>query len=57
MFEVERTTQTPCERCGGTGQVTKWAAQGLKALGGQNEWQERCPRCFGACNDRGVGYR
>jgi tetratricopeptide (TPR) repeat protein len=58
LFEVERTTQTACERCGGTGQIRKWSAQGLKALGaGGNDWKERCPRCFGACIDRGVGYR
>lgn len=55
LFEVERVTSTPCERCGGTGQITKWTPQSL--ADGRNEWQERCPRCFGACDDRGVGYR
>jgi tetratricopeptide (TPR) repeat protein len=55
LFEVVQVTTTPCERCGGTGQVTKWAPRGL--ANGRSEWQERCPRCFGACDDRGVGYR
>ncbi len=55
LFEVVQVTTTPCERCGGTGQVTKTSAAQL--LDGRHEWQERCPRCFGARTDRGIGYR
>jgi tetratricopeptide (TPR) repeat protein len=55
LFEVVQVNNTPCERCGGTGQVTK---SSLTALAdGRHEWQERCPQCYGACEDRGVGYR
>jgi tetratricopeptide (TPR) repeat protein len=55
IFEVVQVTTTPCERCGGTGQVTKMSFTSLQD--GRHEWQERCPRCFGACDDRGIGYR
>jgi tetratricopeptide (TPR) repeat protein len=55
LFEVVQVNNTPCERCSGTGQVTKAAVTSL--ADGRQEWQERCPRCFGACEDRGIGYR
>jgi tetratricopeptide (TPR) repeat protein len=55
LFEVVTVNPTPCERCGGTGQVTKMSLNALQD--GRHEWQERCPRCFGACEDRGIGYR
>jgi tetratricopeptide (TPR) repeat protein len=55
LFEVVTVNPTPCERCGGTGQVTKSSLNALQD--GRHEWQERCPRCFGACEDRGIGYR
>jgi tetratricopeptide (TPR) repeat protein len=55
IFEVVQVHTTPCERCGGTGQVSKLSLRGVQGVG--NEWQETCPRCHGACNDRGVGYR
>jgi tetratricopeptide (TPR) repeat protein len=55
LFEVVQVNPTPCERCGGTGQVTKMSLRALPD--GRQEWQERCPRCFGACDDRGIGYR
>jgi hypothetical protein len=55
LFEVVQVTTTDCETCGGTGQVKK---QSLTATaGGQHEWSENCPRCFGARQERGVGYR
>jgi len=55
LFEVVMVNTTPCDRCGGTGQVTKSSLIALQD--GRHEWQERCPRCFGACEDRGIGYR
>jgi len=55
LFEVVQINMTPCERCGGQGQVTKWSVTALPD--GRHEWQERCPQCFGACENRGVGYR
>jgi tetratricopeptide (TPR) repeat protein len=55
LFEVGQVTMTPCDRCGGTGQVRKTSLTPL--ADGRHDWQERCPRCFGACEDRGVGYR
>ena len=55
LFEVVQVNMTPCSRCGGTGQVSKWSPQALPD--GRHEWEERCPQCFGACEDRGVGYR
>jgi hypothetical protein len=55
LFEVVQVTTKACERCGGAGQVTRTSTTPL--LDGRHEWQERCPRCFGACNDRSVSYR
>jgi len=55
LFEVVQVTTKPCEQCGGTGQVTRWTSKQL--MDGRHQWQERCPRCFGACEDRAVGYR
>ncbi|MCK6458952.1 MAG: hypothetical protein L6Q95_03565 [Planctomycetes bacterium] len=55
LFEVVMVNPTPCDRCAGTGQVTKSSVNALPD--GRHEWQERCPRCFGACEDRGIGYR
>jgi tetratricopeptide (TPR) repeat protein len=55
LFEVVQVNTTPCEKCAGTGQVTKMSLTALPD--GRHEWQERCPRCFGACEDRGIGYR
>ncbi len=55
LFEVVQVNPTPCERCGGTGQVTRMSLIALPD--GRHEWQERCPRCYGACDDRGIGYR
>jgi hypothetical protein len=55
LFEVVQVNNTPCDRCGGTGQVTRMSLTALPD--GRHEWQERCPRCFGACEDRGIGYR
>jgi len=49
LFELVQVNKTPCERCGGTGQIEKSDMRRV--------WQERCPRCFGACEDRGIGYR
>jgi tetratricopeptide (TPR) repeat protein len=55
LFEVVVVNPTPCDRCAGTGQITKSSLNALPD--GRHEWQERCPRCFGACEDRGIGYR
>ena len=55
MFEVVMVRHTPCTSCGGTGVVGK---QSVKALeDGRHEWKETCPRCFGAKEDRAVGYK
>ncbi len=55
LFEVVQVNTTTCDKCAGTGQVTKMSLTALPD--GRHEWQERCPRCFGACDDRGIGYR
>jgi len=55
LFEVVQVNMTPCTRCGGSGHVTKWSVRALPD--GRHEWEERCPLCFGAGEDRGVGYR
>jgi len=55
LFEVVSIKSTDCERCGGHGRVRRMSFMALK--GGQHEWKEACPRCFGAGIDRGVGYR
>jgi len=55
LFEVVSIKSTDCERCGGRGTVRKLSFMVQK--GGQQEWKETCPRCFGAGIDRGVGYR
>jgi len=57
LFEVVSVRETPCETCGGTGQVKHTSIRGLKALGGRHDWKETCPRCYGARVDRGIGYR
>jgi tetratricopeptide (TPR) repeat protein len=55
LFEIVMVRNTPCDRCGGTGSVRKMS---LKALpDGRHEWMETCPRCYGAREDRAVGYR
>jgi len=55
LFEVVQVNQEECERCGGSGLVTKWSPTAL--ADGRHEWKELCPRCFGAKVDRGIGYR
>ena len=55
IFEVVRITVDDCSSCGGTGQVRKQSVQSV--AGGKHEWAENCPRCYGARQDRGVGYR
>jgi len=55
IFEVVRVTTEDCPTCGGTGQVRRQSVQSV--AGGKHEWSENCPRCFGARQDRGVGYR
>jgi hypothetical protein len=55
LFEVVMIRNTPCDRCGGTGQVRKMSLKGL--ADGRHEWMETCPRCCGAGEDRAVGYR
>jgi tetratricopeptide (TPR) repeat protein len=55
IFEVLRVTTEDCPACGGTGQVKK--ASFTQVAGGKHEWSENCPRCFGARQERGVGYR
>lgn len=55
LFEVVMVNNRDCERCGGVGQVKKMSFQGVEGVG--HEWMEVCPRCFGACQDRGIGYR
>ncbi len=57
LFEVVSIRNTPCEKCGGKGQVKHMSLRGLKALNGGHEWWETCPRCFGAREDRSVIYR
>jgi len=57
LFEVVQIRRTPCKACGGTGQVKKSSVNGLRALGGRHDWKETCPRCFGAGEDRGIGYK
>jgi len=57
LFEVVSIRETPCNKCGGTGQVKHASIRGLKALGGGHEWRQTCPRCYGARVDRGIGYR
>ena len=57
LFEVVQIRRTPCAACGGTGAVKKSSVRGLNALGGRHDWKETCPRCFGAAEDRGIGYR
>jgi len=54
-FVVVMVNNRDCERCGGTGQVKKMSMQAVEGVG--HEWMEVCPRCFGACQDRAVGYR
>jgi hypothetical protein len=55
IIEVVRVITVPCRSCGGTGQVTKSSSNSLSD--GRHEWQELCPRCYGACEDRSIGYR
>lgn len=55
LFEIVQIRMTPCEKCGGTGQVKHMSIRAL--ADGRHEWMETCPRCFGAGEDRGVGYR
>ena len=55
LFEVVQVRVTPCRTCGGTGRVKKMSVNSLESTG--HEWHEICPRCFGAREDRAVGYR
>jgi len=55
MFEVVYVRNTPCDRCGGKGVVTKSSVEAL--ADGRHEWQETCRRCYGARVDRGIAYR
>jgi len=55
IFEIVRIITRDCEKCGGTGQVKKMSVNALSD--GRHEWSEICPRCFGARQDRSVGYR
>ena len=57
LFEVVTVRKSPCIRCGGRGVVKKGSLHSLKAVGGRHEWFENCPRCYGAQNDRGIGFR
>ena len=57
LFEIVQIRRTPCGKCGGTGQIKHASIRGLKALGGGHEWKQTCPRCYGAREDRGIGYR
>ena len=59
LFEVIQVTLKDCERCGGTGRTRHVSVTEVGALsGGQgHEWQQLCPRCFGAARDRAVSYR
>ena len=56
LFEVVQVRTTPCDRCGGTGQVTKMNFRSTRGPG-TNEWQETCPRCNGSREDRAIAYR
>ena len=55
LFEVVQIRHTPCTRCGGTGKVKVLSFR--SAVPGKHEHKQTCPRCFGAREDRGVGYR
>ena len=55
LFEVVSIRSTPCIRCGGTGRIR--VMMFMRANEGPTEWKQTCPRCFGARDDRGVGYR
>lgn len=57
LFEVVQVKIRTCEKCGGTGKTGHVSPRGLHSLGGRHQWQQRCPRCFGALADRSVGYR
>ena len=57
IFEVVTVRETPCEKCGGKGQVKHASIRGLQALGGKHEWNQRCPRCYGSGRDRGIGFK
>jgi DnaJ-class molecular chaperone len=37
---ISASTETTCEKCGGTGHVSAYD-------GGWNEWEERCDECNG----------
>jgi len=55
LFEVVQIRHTPCIRCGGQGTVRIFSFRSTRA--GKHEFRQTCPRCFGAKEDRGVGYR
>ena len=55
LFEVVQVRVTPCKTCGGTGTVRKASVNSLEGTG--HQWKEICPRCFGAREDRAIGYR
>jgi hypothetical protein len=55
LFEVVQVRVTPCRTCGGTGTVRKASVNSVEGVG--HQWKEICPRCFGAREDRAIGYR
>ena len=55
LFEVVQVRNSTCVRCGGTGKIKKSSVISLEGIG--HEWFELCPRCFGAQEDRAIGYR
>jgi tetratricopeptide (TPR) repeat protein len=55
LFEVVQIRHTPCTRCGGKGSVRIFSFRSNAQ--GKHTHRQTCPRCFGAKEDRGVGYR
>ena len=56
LFEVVDVRMTPCERCGGRGQVRHMSFTSV-GKASKHEWVEVCPRCWGNKQDRAVAYR
>jgi len=54
-FEVVSVRLTPCQACGGVGQVKRNSLTPVAGVG--HEWWEVCRRCFGARDDKAVAYR
>ena len=55
LFEVVQIRMTPCEKCGGSGQVKHMSIRAL--ADGRHEWMEICPRCFGALGHDRLGFK